>query len=128
MSAADKPDGNANFGAPSAAPDTSLSKGPNEGSIDSDSKSLTTNDRGQQDDLVGVVLGIGLAVIVGFFILYMANETMTMMNLSEGDPLYPSYETLNQTTNDVFSWFSLVFFAVLISIALAYLWRIRGSS
>lgn len=126
MSAADKPNENANFGAPSASPDTSLSKGSNEGSIDSDSKDLTSNDRGQQDDLVGVVLGIGLAVIVGFFILYMANETMTMMNLSESDPLYPAYETLNQTTNDVFSWFSLVFFAVLISIALAYLWRIRG--
>lgn len=123
------------IGAPRASVDTRFEDGDEnnnekpQGLIPAKSNSSGT-DRGQaqSDMLVGIVLAIGLAIIVGFFVLFMANETIVMTNMTEEDPLYQAQEELVTTTNDTFGMYGLLFMAVIFSIALIFLWRIRGQA
>lgn len=97
---------------------------------DSDTENLSrvgSDERGQADNIGSVILGIGIAVVIGFVVLYIANEVMTMTNVSEGDPLYPAYESLQQATNNTFELFGLLFLVVVLSIAIVYLWRAQGN-
>lgn len=89
--------------------------------------SLARDNRGQADNIGAVILGIGIAVVIGFVVLFIANEVMTMTNVSEGDPLYPAYESLQEATNNTFELFGLLFLVVVLSIAIVYLWRAQGN-
>lgn len=90
------------------------------------------DNRGQADNIGSVILGIGIAVVIGFVVLYIANEVMTMTEISAGgpnttaDPLYPAYEALQTATNNTFEMFGLLFLVVVLSIAIVYLWRAQG--
>lgn len=86
-------------------------------------RSALRDDRAQTDQLGAIVLGIGIAVVIGFVVLYLANEVMLMTNVSEGDPLYPAHEALTQATNNTFEMFGLLFIIALLSIAIIFLWR-----
>lgn len=125
----------ASIGAPRASVDERFDDG-NENSNETPqgvipngaTQSGTDRGQAQSDMLVGIVLAIGLALIVGFFVLFMANETIVMTNMSEGDPLYQAQEELITITNDTFGMYGLLFMAVIFSIALVFLWRIRGQA
>lgn len=85
------------------------------------------DNRAQTENLAAIVLGIGIAVVVGFVVLYLANEVMLMTNVSEGDPLYPAHEALTEATNNTFEMFGLLFVIALLSVAIIYLWRAQSA-
>lgn len=91
-------------------------------------KSLATDNRGQMGgrDLPGIMIMLGIAIVVGFVILTIASETIGVTQLSQGDPLYNSSESLVDATNNVFSLFSIVFLVVILSVVVFYLYGIRG--
>lgn len=78
-------------------------------------------------DLPSVILMIGIAVVSGFVVLYLSSEVISAINMSEGDPLYPAFESLEEATNSAFGLFGLLFIVVILSVAIVYLWRIRGA-
>lgn len=77
-------------------------------------------------DLPGIIIMLGIAVVAGFVVLAIASETIDVAGLSSGDALYNSSESLTDATNNVFSMFGIVFLAVILSVVVFYLYGIRG--
>lgn len=130
----DSGDSGERVGAPRPSQDTRLetNQTPEPSSTKVESPGDVTNrllidERGQAENIGAVILGIGIAVVIGFVVLFIANEVMMMTNVSEGDPLYPAYEALQEATNNTFELFGLLFLVVVLSIAIVYLWRAQGN-
>lgn len=89
---------------------------------------ILADEKAQTDDLPGVILMVGIAVVGGFIVLYLASQTISAINMSEGDPLYPAFEALQSATTNAFEIFGILFIVALLAVALMYLWRIRGGA
>lgn len=95
-------------------------------------RSLAGSNRGQMQDLPGVIIMIGVAIVAGFTVLYLANEVIQILNMSDGgpnstaDPLYESFQSLEQATNSAFGLFGFLFILVIMAVGIAYLYRLTN--
>lgn len=84
---------------------------------------LLADNRGQQD-LPGVIIMVGVAVVAGFVVLFLANEVIEQLNMSSGDPLYNSWQSLEDATNSAFGLFGILFIVAIMVVAIGYLYRL----
>lgn len=93
------------------------------------SHGLARDSRAQQD-LPGVIIMVGVAVVAGFVVLYLASEIAGQLSLSDGgpnstaDPLYDSYSTLLDATDSAFGLFGILFIVAIMVVAIGYLYRL----
>lgn len=94
------------------------------------SHGLARDSRAQQD-LPGVIIMVGVAVVAGFVVLYLASEIAGQLSLNSGeangttkDPLYDSYSTLLDATDSAFGLFGILFIVAIMVVAIGYLYRL----
>jgi uncharacterized membrane protein len=89
---------------------------------------LRADDRGQMGgpDIGSVILMLGVAVVIGFVVLFLSSQVIDQTQIQSGDPLYNASESLQTATNDMFALFGLLFTIVVLAVAVIYLYAIRG--
>lgn len=89
---------------------------------------LADDGRGQlgSADLPTIIIGLGVAIVVGFVVISIASETVDVTALQSGDPLYNSSESLTNATNDLFGLMSVVFLSIILAVVVFYLRGVRG--
>jgi undecaprenyl pyrophosphate phosphatase UppP len=77
-------------------------------------------------DLPTIIIGLGVAIVVGFVVISIASETIEVTALSDGDPLNNASDSLENATNDLFGLMSVVFLSIVLAVVVFYLRGVRG--
>lgn len=90
-------------------------------------ETATANVRlGQRMDLVGVMLTLVIAGVVGFVGLFVMSDTAEQTSLSEGDMFYNASQDLTQGVSGAFGQLGIVFTVIILTVIVSYLTLMRG--
>jgi hypothetical protein len=82
--------------------------------------------QGGSMDLAGVLILLVVAGTVGFVGLQVMSTVITTTGLQQGDPLYNSSESLQQSINSAWGLVGVAFIVVILAVIVVYLYGLRG--
>lgn len=91
-------------------------------------KKLLKDDRAQGGsmDLASVLILLVVAGTVGFVGLQVMSTVISTTGLSEGDALYNSSESLQQSINSAWGLVGVAFIVIILAVIVVYLYGLRG--
>jgi hypothetical protein len=82
--------------------------------------------QGGSMDLAGVLILLVVAGTVGFVGLQVMSTVINTTGLQEGDPLYNSSESLQDSINSAWGLVGVAFIVVILAVIVVYLYGLRG--